>query len=375
MAGQENADRTERATPKRLEDARKKGQVPRSRELNAAAVTLAGGAALYMMGGALASRMHTLMGAALSISRDEAMNETTMVPAMQGAFLEALFACAPVLGVIVAAALFAPLALGGLTFSTQAMSPDFARLNPLSGIGRMFSVNSLMELTKALAKFAVVGLVAILVLWNDTGSLIGLGREPIPLAIGHAFMLSGKALLMMAASLILIAGVDVPFQLWNHATQLKMSKQEVRDEHKEQEGSPELKSRIRSMQQEMARGRMMHEVPTASVVITNPTHFAVALRYDEDRMRAPVVVAKGADLVAARIRELATEHGVPLFTAPPLARTLFRNVDIGGEIPARLYAAVAQVLTYVFQLQDARRLGQTPPPPPAIEVVLPEGEH
>jgi flagellar biosynthesis protein FlhB len=374
MADQETADRTERASPKRLEDARKKGQVPRSRELNTAAVTLAGGTALYMMGGALASRMHALMGAGLSFSRDAAMNEANMVTALQGAFLDALFASAPVLGVIVAAALLAPLSIGGLTFSTQAISPDFSRLNPFTGIGRMFSVNSAVELTKAMAKFAVVGLVAVLVLWNDTSMLIALGREPIPLAIAHAFSLSGKALLMMAASLILIAGVDVPYQLWNHAKQLRMSRQEVRDEHKEQEGSPELKSRIRSMQQEMARGRMMHEVPTASVVITNPTHFAVALRYDEDRMRAPVVVAKGADLVAARIRELAAEHGVPLLEAPPLARTLFRHVEIGAEIPARLYAAVAQVLTYVFQLQDARRLGARPPSPPVIEVALPEGE-
>jgi flagellar biosynthesis protein FlhB len=374
MAEHDSEDRTERASPKRLEDARKKGQVPRSRELSAAAVTLAGGTALYMMGGALASRMHALMGATLAISRDEAMDESVMVPVLEGAFLDALLACAPILGVILAAAILAPLAMGSLTFSTSALMPDFSRLNPLAGIGRMFSVNSVMELTKALAKFGVVGLVAVLVLWNDTAMLIGLGREPIPLAISHAFTLSGRALLLMSASLILIAGVDVPFQLWSHAKQLRMTKQELRDEHKEQEGSPELKGRIRSMQQELARGRMMHEVPKASVVITNPTHFAVALRYDEDRMRAPVVVAKGADHVAAMIRELATEHGVPLFEAPPLARTLFRHVDIGAEIPAKLYAAVAQVLTYVYQLQDARRAGVKPPVPPAAEAVMPEGE-
>jgi len=371
---QENEDRTERASPKRLEDARKKGQVPRSRELNAAAVTLAGGAALYMMGGALAGRMHALMGSTLSIPRDAAMDESAMVPALEGAFLDALLACAPILGVIVAAAVLAPLAMGSLTFSTSALMPDFSRLNPVSGVGRMFSVNAVVELTKALAKFGVVGLVAVLVLWSDTEMLLGLGREPIPLAISHAFTLSGKALLMMAASLILIAGVDVPYQLWSHAKQLRMSKQELRDEHKETEGSPEMKGRIRSVQQEMARRRMMQEVPKASVVITNPTHYAVALRYDEDRMRAPVVVAKGADHVAAKIRELAAEHGVPLFEAPPLARTLFRHVDIGGEIPARLYAAVAQVLTYVYQLRDARRAGMVPPVPPTAETVMPEGE-
>jgi len=368
MADNETADRTERATPKRLEDARKKGQVPRSRELNAAAVMLAGGTALYMTGGALAADMHALMGSALSLSRAEAMNEGVMVPALGTAAMQALIACAPLFAIICAAALLAPIMIGGLSFSTQAMSPDFGRLSPIKGIGRMFSVNSLVELLKALAKFSVVGLVGVLVLWNDTDKLLGLGSEPVRVAIGHAFSMSGKGLLMMAASLILIAGADVPYQLWNHAKELRMSRQEIRDENKEQEGSPEVKGRIRNMQQELARGRMMQEVPNASVVITNPTHFAVALRYDEDRMRAPVVVAKGADLVAARIRELARENNVPLFEAPPLARALFRHVDIGAEIPAGLYTAVAQVLTYVFQLQDARRQGMRPPAPPTIEI-------
>lgn len=368
MADNETDDRTERATPKRLEDARKKGQVPRSRELNAAAVMLAGGTGLYLLGGPLASDLHGMMSSALTISRDEALDEAHLVPAVAGAALDALIACAPVFGILVAAALIAPLMIGGWAFSTEAMSPQFNRLSPLTGFGRMFSVNSLVELTKALAKFGVVGLVGVLVLWNETDKLLGLGQEPTRLAISHAFALSGEALVYMAASLVLIAGVDVPYQLWNHAKELRMSRQEVREEHKEQEGSPELKGRIRAMQQQMARGRMMQEIPTASVVITNPTHFAVALRYDEDRMRAPIVVAKGADLVAARIRELAKENGVPLFEAPPLARTLFRHVDIGGEIPATLYTAVAQVLTYVFQLQDARRHGLRPPAPPVVEV-------
>lgn len=368
MAEHDTQDRTERATPKRLADARKKGQVPRSRELNAAAVMLAGGTALYMMGGWLGSGMSRMMGAALSIPREEALRETYAISALAGAAWEALLICVPVFGVVIVAALLAPLAIGGWAFSTQALAPQFSRLNPLSGFKRMFSITSLVELTKGLAKFGVVALVGVLVLWNKMDALLGLGSEPVRLAVGHAFAVSGQALCMMAASLVLIAAVDVPYQLWNHAKQLRMARQEVRDEHKEQEGSPELKGRIRSLQQQIARGRMMQEVPNASVVITNPTHFAVALKYDESRMRAPVVVAKGADLVAARIRELATEHGVPLFEAPPLARTLFRHVEIGAEIPTSLYMAVAQVLTYVFQLKDARRLGLKPPPPPIVEV-------
>lgn len=368
MAENDVQDRTERATPKRLDEARRKGQVPRSRELNAAAVMLTAGGALYFLGGGLAAHMHGLMSAGLALSRDRVLDPEYMVTALEGQAIDALLACAPVLGLIVLAALAAPLAIGGWNFSSEALMPQFSRLNPVSGVGRMFSLNALVELTKTLVKFGVVGFIVVLVLWSDTDRLLGLGNEPIHLAIAHAFTISGKALLMMSGALVLVAGVDVPYQLWNHMQQLRMSRQEVREEHKEQEGSPELKGRIRSMQQQWARSRMMQAVPTASVVVTNPTHYAVALRYDENRMRAPIVVAKGADLVAARIRELATEHSVPIFEAPPLARTLFKHVDIGAEIPAGLYAAVAQVLTYVFQLQDARRLGFRPPQPPVIEV-------
>jgi len=368
MAESEAEERTESATPKRLEEARRKGQIPRSRDLSAAAVLMSAGGGLYYLGGGLGGDLYDLVRRSLSFSRIQALDAAQVVPMVTRAFADALIACLPLFGLIVLAALLAPLALGGWSFSTEALMPKFDRLNPLSGIKRMFSMQSLMELLKALAKFSVVGTVGYIVLRDATSEMLGLGQEPMRLAIAHAVKLAGHGLLSVSAGLLLIAAVDVPYQLWQYAKQLKMSREEVRQEMKESEGSPEVKGRIRQMQQDMARRRMMQEVPKADVIITNPTHFAVALRYDDKRMRAPVVVAKGADEVAARIREVAAEHGVPLFEAPPLARVLFRNVDLGQAVPASLYVAVAQVLSYVFQLRTAKRAGMQLPPRPQVDV-------
>jgi flagellar biosynthetic protein FlhB len=291
-----------------------------------------------------------------------------MIPSLTSAAIDGLKMCAPVLGIICLAAILAPLVLGGWSFSTEALMPQFSRLNPLEGVKRMFSMRAVIELVKTLAKFGIVGLVAVFVLWNDVTTLLNLGQEPLHQAIAHTISLSGKALIAITSGLLIIAGIDVPYQLYTYAKQLKMSRQEIREEHKESEGSPEVKGRIRQLQQQMARQRMMQDVPKADVIVTNPTHFAVALRYDEGRMRAPIVVAKGADLIAARIREIAAENNVPIFEAPPLARVLYKNVDIGGEIPSAVYQAVAQVLTYVFQLRVAKRSGFQPPPRPDVTV-------
>jgi flagellar biosynthesis protein FlhB len=354
-------ERTEQPTPKRLEDARRKGQIPRSRDLTAAAVMLAGGTALYMFGGHIGGQMHGMMSRSLTLSREQALDSMYLTPALTSAAIEGFRACMPVLLIIMLAAIIAPLALGGWSFSSESLAPKFERLNPLAGFKRMFSLKSLIELSKALAKFATVAGVAVLVLWKDTPALLALGREPTALAIGHALKLSGQGLLSISAGLLLIAAIDVPYQLWQYLKQMKMSREEIRQEMKESEGSPEIKGRIRQVQQEMARQRMMQDVPKADVIVTNPTHFAIALKYDEKRMRAPIVVAKGVDLLAARIREIAGEHNVPIFEAPPLARVLYRNVDIGSEVPSNLYVAVAQVLSYVFQLRVAKRSGLLPP--------------
>jgi flagellar biosynthetic protein FlhB len=365
--GGDGQERTEQPTSKRLEEARKKGQVPRSSELNAAAVMLLAGGALYFMGSHLGTELYQLMRSGLSLSRETMLDENLAIPTFANEVLHAFIACAPILGLTLLAALAAPLAIGGWNLSFEALAPDFSKLNPTSGLERMFSPRSAVELAKALAKFLFIAAVAACLLWKNAGELMGLGAEPINAALGHSARLTGHAFLILAGTMGLIAAIDVPYQLWQHNQKLKMSREEIKEEMKESDGSPEMKGRIRRAQHEIARKRMMQEVPKADVVVTNPTHFAVALRYDETRMRAPIVVAKGADLIAARIREVATEHNVPIFEAPPLARALHRHVEIGGEIPSNLYVAVAQVLTYIYQLKKARRYGAVMPQPPAID--------
>jgi flagellar biosynthesis protein FlhB len=363
-------ERTEQPTPKRLDEARKRGQVPRSIDLSSAAVVLTAAAMILATGGVMAQAMADVMRSGLSLSAAEVVEASSMIERLSSTFAKALWSVAPLLGVTLVAALAAPLVTGGWNFSTEALMPKFDRLNPMSGFGRMFSTRSLVELAKALAKFALVGLVAVLLLAFFTSRLLGLSGEPIAQGIAHAGMLSVQALVALAAALAVIAAIDVPYQLWQHKSELKMTREEVREEMKESEGSPEIKGRIRALQQAMARGRMMQDVPKADVIVTNPTHYSVALKYDDAKMRAPIVVAKGTDLIAARIRELATEHGVPIVEAPPLARALHRSVDIGGEVPAGLYVAVAQVLTYVYHVRAARANGKQPPAPPSIDVPL-----
>lgn len=360
-------ERTEQPTQKRLDEARKRGQIPRSTELTAASVLLVSGLALRFLGAQLGGQLHAMLRSGLTLSREQATDETLAASALAGPAYHALLACGPIFGLTLLAALAAPMALGGWNLSTEALAPKFERLNPLAGFARMFSVRGAVELAKAGAKFTLVALVACWVLWRKSGELMSLGSEPLQAAVTHAAALTGYALLMLAGTLGLIAAVDVPWQVFQHRKQLRMTREEIREEMKQNEGSPEVKGRIRNLQREFARRRMMQDVPKADVIVTNPTHYSVALKYDDQRMRAPIVVAKGADLVAARIREIATEHNVPIFEAPPLARALHRHVEIGAEIPGALYVAVAQVLTYIYQLKTAKRYGGATPQPPAID--------
>jgi flagellar biosynthetic protein FlhB len=360
-------ERTESATPKRLDEARKKGQVPRSVDLSMAAVCIAAATAVYTLGRGAASRLAELMRSALSIDASTAVGENVIWPALMNAGSQALLIILPILGATFIAALAAPLAIGGWNFSTQAMVPQFSRLNPANGLGRMFSARGSVELGKGIAKVFVISMIAWVLLKGMTPQMLGLSSEPLNGAITHAAALTGYALLVLCFGLVAIAAFDVPFQLWQHGRDLKMTREEVREEYKESEGSPETRGRIREAQRALARGRMMEEVPKADVVITNPTHYAVALKYDDLKMRAPIVVAKGTDLTAARIREIAGENGVPIVEAPPLARALFRTVDLGREVPAALYVTVAQVLTYVYQLKASIERGVKPPPAPQFE--------
>lgn len=376
MAESENdQERTEQPTAKRLEKAREEGQVPRSHELNTAAVLLVGAGSLHFLGGSIAATLFDIMKSALSVSPAEAVDPALALSAASAELLRALLVCAPVLGLTLIAAFAAPLALGGWNLSIGALAPNFTRLDPIAGFGRFFSAQGAVELGKAFGKFLVVGVVAVVVLRKQSSQLLALGAQPLPVAIAQTVTLASDALLAVSGGLALIAAIDVPWQLWQYSHKLRMTREEIRQELKEAEGAPEVRMRIRRAQREFARRRMMHEVPKADVVVVNPTHFAVALRYDDARMRAPLVVAKGTDLIAARIREIATEHSVPIFEAPPLARALHHNVEIGGEIPATLYIAVAQVLTYIYQLKAARTSGAPPPEPPAIDPGLDSTRH
>jgi flagellar biosynthetic protein FlhB len=368
MADLDQQDRTEQPTPKRLEEARRHGDIPRSRDLSTAAVSMAGAVSILLAGGVASGRFYDMMRTSFVIAPRQALDEGYMLQALGEHSFHALLACAPIFGAIVLAAVLAPLMLGGWSFSVESFLPNFSRLSPEAGFKRMFSSQAAVELMKSLAKFAVVALVAVLVLRYDTKQLLSLGTEPPMRAAMHAGKLCAQAFLALAASLLVIAAIDAPYQLWQYGRRMRMSRQEIRREMKESEGAPEIKNRIRQAQQEMARRRMMQEVPKADVVVTNPTHYAVALRYDENRMRAPIVVAKGAGEIAARIREIAAEHKVALFEAPPLARVLYRSVDIGAEIPSALYVAVAQVLTYIFQLKAAMRGEAMMPERPSVAV-------
>lgn len=369
MAGEHDGqERTEQASEKRLREAREKGDVPRSRDFTAAAVTLAALGALLAMRASIGTQLVALFRSGLTIPREALADPHALTAALGVAALAALKLAAPVLGAAAGAALLAPLALGGWTFSSEALGFKFERLDPIAGFGRIFALRGVVELVKALAKFAVAAGVTALLLWQFAPQLLATGTGSVQAGVLRALSLVGWASLALAGSLLLIAAVDVPWQLYDYARRMRMSREELKQEYKETEGSPEVKGRVRSLQQQMARRRMMQEVPRADVVVTNPTHYAVALRYDEARMRAPVVVAKGADIVAAQIRDAAARHRVPTVEAPPLARALFRSTDLGAPVPAALYVAVAQVLAYVYRLKAATAAGQPAPPPPVPEI-------
>ena len=367
MSENDSQERTESPTQKRLEDARKKGQVPRSIDLGAAAVTLAATGALFMFGASAAEGLMRMLVDGLQFRGPELAHDDVMLRQLGDSGALALMAIVPLFAAMFVAAVASPALIGGWTFSSEALSFKPERLDPVRGIGRMFSVRSVVELLKSIAKFALIAGIAVLVIRSQLAEIGALATQSVGPAIVEAGRITLYALLSMAAGLGIIAAIDAPFQLWQHTKELRMSMQEIREEMKESEGSPETRSRIRQMQQTLARRRMLQDVPKANVVITNPTHYAVALRYDEKQDLAPVVLAKGSDEIAARIREVAREHGVPLVSAPPLARAIFRHVDIGRQIPHALFVAVAQVLTYVWQLKVARRQGQPPPPPPAVD--------
>ena len=363
------ADKSEEPTGKRLEESRKKGQIARSKELNTLAVTLTGTMALIIFGAYMGNVLMDIMRGNFSLPREVLMSERSMALYLLASGKEALLAMQPFLIALLIASIVGPIALGGWLFSTEALQPKASRMNPLAGLKRMFSVQALVELLKALAKFLVILAVALVVLSVDQDDLLAIANEPIEPAILHSLKVVGWSAFWLSCGLILIAAVDAPFQLWSHKQKLKMTKQEVRDEYKDTEGKPEVKGRIRQLQREMAERRMMQAVPQADVVITNPTHFAVALKYDPEKGGAPLLLAKGGDFLALKIREIAQEHKVMVLESPWLARAVYYSTELDQEIPAGLYLAVAQVLAYVYQLRQYQAgKGKRPGPLPDLPI-------
>lgn len=372
MAEDSDLERTEPASQRRIEQAREKGQVARSRELTTVAVLLAAGGSLMFMGGGMMERMRALVKNSLTLDRASAFDPGHMLLHLHQYSLDILLAFLPLLGLMLLATVASSVLVSGWLFSVEALTPDFSRLDPLKGVTRIISWSGVVEMLKAVFKVGLIGGVAVWVVMKDVDGVIALTMEPLETGVVHLASMVGFTFMAVSASMLLIVAIDVPYQLWNHGRQLKMTKEEVRQEAKETEGDPHVKARIRALQREAARRRMMAEVPKADVIVTNPTHYAVALRYQENKMGAPQVIAKGAALIALRIRELGEENNVPILEAPKLARALFRHAELGQEIPAKLYTAVAEVLAYVYQLRRYRSYGGVQPEIPHELPVPPE---
>lgn len=350
MAEDSDLERTEPASGRKIQKAREEGNVPQSRELPTFAIMLATGSVMAMMGGFLMDTLRSMMRNALDFGQPDVGNTDMMLRNLADASFDAALTIVPIAAVVVLAGLAANLIVSGWNFSLKPLQANFNKLNPISGLGRMFGWKSLVELAKAALKGGIIAGASVWMIWLQWDEILTLSAEPMEAAMPHFGWITMYTFLAAAAAFALIAAVDVPYQIWNYHHGLRMTKEEARQEHKETEGDPQIKARIRSLQREHARRRMMQAVPKADVVVTNPMHFAVALKYEDKGMAAPVVVAKGSQLVAERIKELARENHVPVVEAPPLARALHRHVEVGETIPGTLFTAVAQVLAYVYQL-------------------------
>lgn len=369
MAEESDLEKTEPASSRRLEQAREEGQVPRSREIGAFLILVVSAAAFWFVGPWMMQRTAAIVRRGLILDEPLFRDPRFMLVRFADLSLDALFSFAPLLLALVIAALISPFFLGSWNFSLKALNPDPGRLNPIKGLGRLVSWSGLVELLKAVAKAVLVGGVAFWVLWSERDDIFALFGQSVEVGLSSAGHLVNFSFLMIVLSMLLIVALDVPFQIWQYHDKLKMSKEEVKQEGKELEGNPQIKGRIRQLQREAARKRMMGAVPTADVIVTNPTRFAVALAY-KSGMGAPKVLAKGMGEIALKIREIGAANGVPALEAPPLARALYRHAELDQEIPSTLYAAVAEVLAYVYQLAHWRQAGGNYPMPPR-EIAVP----
>jgi flagellar biosynthesis protein FlhB len=345
-------EKTEEASSRKIQQARQKGQVPRSRELGSVLAMLLAGASFFFMGNMLVNGFSNMMIKSFAFDLRDFQDPGAMAMRFMEAVFQGLILILPFLLLMLVIGVASNLVVGGWNYATEAMAFKLEKLDPIKGMTRVFSVKGLVELLKGIAKFLFVAAVAVFWLDYHTDTLLALGREALPVALKDLSTLLLWSFIVLSASLIVVGVLDVPYQIWDHKKQLKMTKQEVKEEYKQTEGSPEIKGRQRQIAAQMARRRMMEEVPNADVVITNPTHYAVALKYDQNSMAAPLLVAKGGDLIASQIRNLASEHRVPVIQAPPLARALFYSTELNQPIPAGLYLAVAQILAYIYHLRE-----------------------
>jgi len=372
MADKSAGEREEAATPKRLKEAREKGQLARSKELTTALLLMVAATALYSFSSSVGSKIALLAQKAFTPDRRYIFNPKQMSSALAELFGEAVFAVAPFFIVLFVIGLFSPMVLGGMSFSTKTLAPKANRMSVGKGLKRMFGTHALIELIKALAKISVVFIVGYFVMRSAFPTLIELGNGNVESGIARAMDIVSRSFFLLSFSLLIIALIDVPYQIWNHAKELKMSKQEVKDEYKETEGRPEVKGKIRQKQREISQQRMMEAVPEADVVVTNPEHYSVALKYDVMKSSAPIVVAKGVDLMAMQIRKVALANDVHILPMPALARALYHTTEIDQEIPQGLYMSVAQILAFVFQLKTYNE-GKGPRPDELSEIEIPDG--
>ena len=354
MAENSSAEQTEDPTERKLRNAREEGQVARSVELPAAAVTIGAILTLFFMGGYWVKQMAEIFASGFKFDRKTLDNPDLMVTAFAHQIGEAFLLIVPVLLVTAVLAILSSGATGGYLFSLKSTLPKFSKLSLLSGFKRMFGANAAIELLKAILKFSLVTIVLWALVSRQMDPMMQLGQMAIEPALAAAGWMIAESALWLSLSLLVIALIDAPYQKYSFIKRMRMTKQEVKDEMKDMEGQPEVKQQIRRRQREMANNRMIQKVQDADVVITNPEHFAVALSYDPTGDGAPILLAKGSDHMAARIREEAEKHGVEMFAAPPLARALYFSTEVDQAGPESLYLAVAQVIAYVFSLADVR---------------------
>ncbi len=353
-------EKTEEPSAKRLKESKEKGQVPRSKDFNAMMIMVFSALSIWMMGQMISQQLALLMTNSFSFSY-ELSQEWAIFRVLKSLLVHVGWSLLPLLIILFMLTIISPVLMGGFVVSTENLVPKFSRLNPLAGLKRIFSVKGLFELLKSFLKFVLSAVVSFFVIRYELPKLLTLSNMDIQTGIYEGLAIFYQTMLIVSGAMVLIAMIDVPFQWHQHLTELKMTRQELKDEYKETEGSPELKGHIRRQQQAMAKRRMMSEVPKATVIVTNPTHFAVAIRYDKEGQGAPRIIAKGKDMIALHINKIAKAHAIPIICVPPLARAIYYSTKLNQEIPNGLYLAVAQVLAYVYQIKDKRYYEEKPP--------------